>query len=238
MKIAIDLVLVAIILGCVWAGYKKGLIMGIGGMVVIIVSLYGAALLSATFSYEVVPALRPFVTGYMEKQMTGEVLEDMGFKNSDRSVSDILADDPGLKAEFCTVCYESVGIYTDAAEQMAEEALSYAEENDAELDSAVGEVLSARLAYVGCIILGFLLILIILTAIGNIPNLTFKIPNMDKLNDIGGLAMGFIKGVTYCVLLCWALRFMGLIIGEETLRHTILARFFILIDFITLGVGI
>ncbi len=162
----------------------------------------------------------------------------MGLQDAEKSVEDLIAQDPALKKEFCAACYHSVGIYDDAAEQMAEEAIAYAEEKAVDIETAVGEVLSLRLAYVGCIILGFLLILIILTAIGNIPNLTFKIPNMDRLNDIGGAAMGLVKGVTFCVLLCWALRFTGLIIGKETISHTALARFFIWMDFITIGVGI
>ena len=32
-------------------------------------------------------------------------------------------------------------------------------------------------------------------AIANIPNLSYRIPNMDLLNDAGGAAMGFINGV-------------------------------------------
>jgi uncharacterized membrane protein required for colicin V production len=78
MKLAIDLILLAIVIICVWTGYKKGLIMGIGGLVVIIVSLYGACLVSTTYSYEIIPALRPFASGFVERQMNSTVLENMG----------------------------------------------------------------------------------------------------------------------------------------------------------------
>lgn len=50
--------------------------------------------------------------------------------------------------------------------------------------------------------------------------------------------MGFINGVCYCILICWALRFLGIIIGTDTLGRTLLARFFIAIDLLTAGVGI
>lgn len=238
MRMAIDLVLLAIVIISIWAGYKKGLIMGIGGMVAIIVSLYGGVLLSTAFSYELIPAARPFASGYVERQMNGDVLERLDLADTELSVEDILAGDPALRHQFCYECYRSVGIYKDAAEQMATEAEEYAVSESADIHTAVVEVLCSRITFVAGVVLCFLLLFIILTAIGNIPNLTFKIPNMDTLNDVGGAAMGLVKGVTLCVLLCWALRFLGLAIGADTLEKTLLARFFIAIDFITIGVGI
>ena len=62
--------------------------------------------------------------------------------------------------------------------------------------------------------------------------------NMDLLNDAGGAAMGLVNGLCYCVLISWFLRFVGLIIGPDTLSSTLLARFFISIDLLTAGVGI
>ncbi len=238
MKTAIDLILLAIVIISVWAGYKKGLIMGIGGMIAIIVSLYGACLLSTAFSYELVPAARPFASGYVERQMETTVLEKLNLENTALSVEDVLASDSELQHDFCYECFRSVGIYKNAADQMATEAEEYAAENNTEVTEAVVEVLCVRATYVAGVILCFLLLFIILTAIGNIPNLTFRIPNMETLDYAGGAVMGLVKGVTLCVLLCWALRFAGLVIGEDTLESTLLARFFITIDIITIGVGI
>ena len=31
--------------------------------------------------------------------------------------------------------------------------------------------------------------------------------------------MGLVNGVVYCILLCWALRFLGLVIGRDTLEE-------------------
>ena len=75
MKLIIDLIFIAILVVCGWSGYKKGIIMGIGGVLVIIISLYGGNLLSTTFSYEVIPALKPFASGYLAGQ---KMLEYMG----------------------------------------------------------------------------------------------------------------------------------------------------------------
>ena len=85
---------------------------------------------------------------------------------------------------------------------------------------------------------GFLLIMLILAAIGNLPNLTFQLPNREKLNDIGGAALGAINGVCFGILLCWALQFAGPVIGRDTLAHTALAKALLAIDVLTFGVGV
>ena len=238
MHIVIDLVLLAIVIICVWSGYKKGFIIGIANLLGIIVALYGAVLVSSAFSYDVVPVLRPFVSGYIEGQMDDTVLEEMDLSNTDLSYEDILAGDSALRHEFCVTCYTTVGIYDDAADQMATEAEQYADSNSVQISDAIIEVFCQRAAYVAGVALFFLIFLIALMAIANIPNLSYRIPNMDLLNDIGGAAMGFINGVCYCMLIAWVLRFLGLIIGVDTFGSTLLARLFHAIDLLTVGVGI
>ena len=218
VHIVIDLVLLAILIICVWSGYRKGFIIGIANLLGIVVSLYAAVLVSGAFSYDVVPVLRPFVSGYVETQMNDTVLEEMGISNTDLSYEDILANDSELRHQFCYTSYTSVGIYDDAADQMATEAETYADENSVSISEAVIEIFCQRAAYVAGVALMFLIFLIALMAIANIPNLSYRIPNMDVLNDAGGAAMGFIS--------------------TDTLGRTLLARFFVAIDLLTAGVGI
>lgn len=238
MKLAIDLIMLFILIVCTWTGFKRGFIMSIGSMILIIISLYTAVILSSAFSYEAVSALRPFASGYVEKQMKTTVLKKMNLADTQLSYEDILAQQPDLRREFCFETYRSLGIYDDAAKKMAGEAMSYAEEQKTDITSSVVEVLCERTLYVGAIALLFLIILIGLTAIANIPNLAFRIPNMETLDFVGGGVMGFFVGFTFCILFAWILRFLGLFIGKDTLSQTILGRFFIAVDFITKGIGI
>ena len=60
MKAVLSLLFLSILIFCVWSGYKKGLVMGIFSLIAFVVSVYGANLLSQTYSGEVIDALRPF----------------------------------------------------------------------------------------------------------------------------------------------------------------------------------
>ena len=92
-KAIIDLVLLGVLIICVWSGYKKGIIMGVGGILCIIVAVYGANLLANSFSYDVVPALKPFANGYTETMMNGSdstVMKRMGWEGSTYRVEDLV----------------------------------------------------------------------------------------------------------------------------------------------------
>lgn len=245
MRWAIDLVLLAILLLCGWNGYRKGFITSIGGVLGIVVSLYAACLLSGTFSYEVVPVVRPFASGYVERVISGDVTEQLGLiygeetPAADRySINDALSQDPEAARRFAALTFKSVGIYDTTAEKMADEAVDYAGLHAVDTKTAIVEVLCNRAVYVAGVILCFFIILIVLTVLGNIPNLSFRLPNMEEVDEVGGAIVGVLKGILFCILVAWALKFMGIVIGKETLASTILGRFFIKIGFISLLIGI
>jgi len=236
MRFIIDIVLLIMIALCTWNGYKKGLVGSIATVLVIIVALLGGSLLSSAFSHEVVPALEPFANGYIDSQTNRDaVLEKLGYGDSDLSLEDILAQDSSLRYDYAYESLRNVGLYSDRAEQLAERSVVYAEENNISMTDAVISVLCDSLTYVGGFMIAFLLILILMTAIGNLINLSFRLPNMETLDEIGGAVLGFVTGFFFCVLVAWVMSFFGLLVGKETLAHTTLARFFLAFRFITNG---
>ena len=234
MKAVIDIILLIIIALCTWNGYKTGLVSGIAAILAIVVAIFGGSLLSSAYSHEVVPALEPFVDGFVDSQDNrSAVLESMGYGDSDYSVEDVLASDSSLKYDYAYECMLNVGFFSRTAEKLAGDAVELTEENEMDTTDAVVSVICDTITYVGGAVLGFLLIVIFLTALANVGNLSLRLPNMENLDEIGGAVVGFIKGFTYCILLCWLLSFLGLIIGRETLGDTTLARFFLVFDFLT-----
>ncbi len=237
MKIVLTVVLAAIFLAAVWSGYRRGLILSAAQLAAIVVALYGAALLAGLFSDWLLPVAEPFAGGYFEGQLD-VVATELPDNDAGLSGEDWVAAHPDTAQEYAEQCFAAAGVTGRPAQRMARAALAMRGEQGITLRAAMTQVYCARLCYVLVTSVGFLLILLILAAIGNLPNLAFKLPNREKLNDIGGAALGAVNGVCFGILLCWALQFAGPVIGRDTLAHTALAKALQAIDVLTLGVGV
>ena len=234
MKLILNLSLLIILILCVWGGFKKGLIWSIAGLVSIIFSLVIANALSSAYSKELVPALNPFIGGFIDSETTtDDVLQKLGYEDSDLSLNDILAQDSSLRYDYAYEAIRDIGFYRDVSEEMARDSVTYADTNQVSMTEAVIVVVCNTVAYVACITLAFIMILILLTAVLDLFNLEFKLPNIDIIDEVGGSALGLMKGFLYCVLLCWVLGFMGLVIGKDTADDTAMVRFFLAFRFIT-----
>ena len=241
MKAVIDLVLLGILIVCVWSGYKKGIIMGVGGILCIIVAVYGANLLANSFSYDVVPALKPFANGYTETMMNGSdsaVMKRMGWDGTTYRAEDLVEMYPNRRLEFCSTCYQVLGFEENLSDRMAEKAVTYARESGVGIRAAVGQILCETVSYAACFLVAFLLLVIILTVIGNLPNLSYKLPRLDIVNDIVGALLGVVTGLMFCAVLVWALRFMGKLIGTDTLAATRIGGWLLRQGYLTKYIGI
>lgn len=233
MKIVFELVLLAIILMCAWNGYKKGLVMCIGTILAIIVSLYIGDLLSDTFSPAVKPVLRPFVSGYMdgtEGVINDNLDELLGGANIELSIDDALKQYPDIINQLCENSFKDVGVYSSAAKDMAAEAVALSQESGVSLRSSIVDVVCGKFTYLLGFILFFIITLIVFTVLGNILNLSFKIPDKEKLNDVGGAVTGAIIGLIFCMIIAWVLEFSGALLPEEEMRHTLLTALFLKMD--------
>lgn len=241
MRFAFEVLLLLIIAYCAWNGYKKGLVMCIGSILAIIISLYVGDLLGDTFAGEVQPALSPFVSGYMdgtEGIISSNMSELLDTGTSSLSVDEALAQNPDLRYDLCVNSYKNVGVYTSAAKEMADEAIALSEQNGTALSFAIVDVMCQNLSYCLIFILFFLLTLIIITVLGNLFNLSFRIPEKEKLNDLGGAIAGGVTGILICMTITWVLRFCGAFLPEEIMRKTLLTALFLKINFLSLFLSI
>ena len=233
----VNLFLAAILIICAWQGYKKGIIMGIVGVLVIILSLYGAQLLSDTFSYEVIPVLKPFVSGYLETHVEETAFQVYGYEPDEEgnfdvpySLVDMLDSRPESREEITLMAYKELGLYDAMARTLAGRSLAYAEENDASLQNSVVTVMCQSISWYGGFILAFIILFSVMTVIVNLPNLSFKLPYLGLVNSLGGAAIGLFCGFWFCSILAWMMPFTGIVLPEETVRSAGLASYFLDMD--------
>jgi len=238
MRWVIDLILIAMVLLCAFTGYRKGLIMEIGAVLCLVVSLYAATLIANMFSYEVVSAVRPFAGGFIESVIADEVPERLGYDLNEYSMNDIIAGDPQKAYDVAEATFLCMGVYEETAADLAEDVQVYAEENQVALKTAIVDVTCNTAVFAAAVALCFLVILIFLTFLGNLPNLSFRLPNMVEVDEIGGAIVGALHGIFLGMLTVWVLKFMGLLIGEDVLSTTIVAKLFEKIGLVSFFLGV
>jgi len=121
---------------------------------------------------------------------------------------------------------EELGLAPDAASTLAMEAVDFTNENGVTLSEGLTDTVCRKVAFAVGFLLFFLLSAIILTVIGNITNLSFRIPYLGRGNEIGGALMGLAEGIFLCMVFAWAFRFMGIIFPDGTLQETHVLSFF------------
>lgn len=219
---------------CVWGGFKKGLIGGIVSLAAIIISLIVANILATQYSNQLVPALNPFVGGFIDSDSNEkQILEKLGYGETDLSLHDILEQDSSLKYDYAYECIRSIGFYRDISEDLASDTIMVAEANNVSITDAAIAVVCNTLSYVGCLSIAFIMVLILINAVLDMINLDFHLPNIDVVDEVSGAALGLIKGFLYCVLICWVLGFSGMIIGKNTCDSSAMISFFQAFRFIT-----
>lgn len=229
MKIVVELIFIAILLASIWTGYKKGLVMTIGSIVIIIISLFVGDLLSDTFSHEAVPIIKPFVEGYMEGSdgaiytALDQITEG---DSSHLSVEDVIEHSPEAELELCRQSFINAGVYKSSANKMAKRAVELSEQSSMSTTTSIVEVMCQSLTYAIGFVLFFALVLILLVVLGNITNLSFKLPHAGRLNTLGGAAAGLVVGFMFCCLAAWILKLTGKMLPESELGG-IFAKLFV-----------
>ncbi len=233
ITLIMSILLIGIVVICAWQGFKKGIIMGIVEILVIILSIFGAQLLSEAYAYEVIPALKPFVSGYMESRVEEQAYSLLGYEpdeegnyNVTYSLNDLLEANPEIVHSVYRQSYQSLGISNAASESMAVKADEYREDNNCSVIDAAVYVFCQTATWVLGFALAFLLLFIVLTVIVNLPNLSLRIPFVGLINDLGGLGLGIVTGFLFCSLILWFCQYLGIVLPEDTLRSSSAAAYF------------
>jgi len=236
MKFFVDIFLLLIIVLCTWSGFRKGLISGIAGILAVVIALLGGQLIAEAYSSEIIPALQPFVDGYIDSADNRlDILNTMGYGNTDKSLNDVLSEDSSLRYDYAYECLTKLGFYEDRAAELAEKAVNLSDTDRIDMTDAVIDVICSKVTFLAVMTIAFLMILILMVAVANLFNLSLRLPHLETFDELGGLVLGFVKGFVYCILICLFLSYFGIIIGKNTMVETTLGQFFLTFDFISKG---
>ncbi|MDR1589585.1 MAG: CvpA family protein [Oscillospiraceae bacterium] len=222
MYIAIDVLLLATPVYCLWRGYRGGIIRGVCGVLALIVAIFGANLVASTYSDEVTEMLRPFVGGVVDGALASVISGDAdgepgagdGSGQLSGESSGALIPDEASGEELRTASYTAlreIGLPEAAAKLISEKIASGAFEAGAALTDVITDKLCSALAYIAVFAIMFLLVSIAFAVIGNILNLVFKLPGLELIDSLIGMVFGLFKGVVIVYAIAAVVRYIGLL---------------------------
>ena len=206
----IDIVLLLILIGCAWKGYRNGLIPGIFMLLALFASLYGAKLVAETYSEEFISILEPFASGMTDRAMRELEDEDVLKGN------DVYAASKAILGE--------IGFMGSAAENIAAELDKEVNETGHVLRAAMVKRLCIDVAYTLTLVIAFVLLAIAFAVIGNLISLSFHIPGLEVINGVLGAIFGLGEGAVFAFFIAWLLRFGGMLLKAEVVEETILLK--------------
>jgi uncharacterized membrane protein required for colicin V production len=87
------------------------------------------------------------------------------------------------------------------------------------LSAGITNSLCDALAYIGVFGIAFAIISIVFAVIGNVLNLVFKLPGIERLDSIIGILFGLAKGLIIIYVIAVIVRYLGLL-SSDTVENT------------------
>lgn len=217
LPILYDLVIVAILAFFLWRGWRKGLLLSLCGLVVVIFSLVGANFIADTTAPPVAKAIQPKLAEVIEENVTSYVST-----HYDDLVSANMWD--GMR--------EMGGIYAWCADSVEDTIDHFNRELDfSEMYAIAANRVAEQLAHHILFAVAFLVLFIVLTLLLHAMDLVAKLPGLHFCNGLGGGLIGLVKGVLVLFVALCVLRISsGQLFAPETVDQTYLFKFFVEIN--------
>lgn len=209
LAVIIDIVIVVSVVAFALHGAKRGLFQSLAGLVIVVVALFGAAIIAGTFAKPVAKLVTPMAEKYFSQEIA-EALERVDVELPDMDIVPELPEDGVLKDVMA-----SAGTILEGAVDTATTAASAAAEN-----------LIESIAYSILFMIGFLLLMLLLHVLCAAMGLLTKLPVVHGLNSLGGAVFGLVQGVLLVFLVVFVLQHLGVALDTAELQEAHILHIF------------
>jgi len=218
----IDVIIVLILIYCALSGYRKGLLMSLMGLAVLVLCCLGATMAQNALTDTVAEALEPRLVQVLQPRLEAQLTADTqsaaegaGELQIDLGGSTISLDDAlDLLKQFGL---EVEGIVADGAA----DALAPAAEAAAH---AIARALARQLSAVLVFAAAFLILYLVLQSVVMAVNLVDRLPVVHTFNHVGGGILGLAAGVLILAVIAGVLRRAGLLTEDSGYLANLLAH--------------
>jgi len=214
LRFIITLLLLLIVVYCVWRGYRNGIVRGVCGIIAILLALYAAGVVADMFQAEFDGILSPFISGMIDS--AADKVKD----NDKEAVVQLTKAEKTDVFSVSYACSRQIGLIDSAARLVAEEMAEETQLVNQQMYERLSAKLCTKLAHIAIFCVAFAIVLIVLTVIGNVINLSFLIPKLGVVEPILGALLGFVRGLMVMYAITMFLRYLGIIIPDDLLKES------------------
>lgn len=224
--IVFDLAILAFLIVFAFCGLRKGFVLSLFSLFSFLIALVGAILLSNLWAEPVAqwlqPKLSPTVTSAVETVLSEDIVNAA---NSETHFFQLLEDAElplGLEKYLPDIQKDGVWPHNEGSSETTWiDALS----------DLLTEKLAHSIAKNGLFLVCLILILIALNLLAHGLDLVAKLPVLHTLNQLGGFAIGLLRGALLLFLCAWLVRWLWPDwIPTETIEQSKLLHFFMTFD--------
>ena len=216
MSNVLDIIIIAVVAVAAWRGYRKGLVMTLGGFLAVFVALAGATVVSNALAGPVSQAIRPAVEHQIQTafQHKADQTAQSAIENGQN------AADPTME-EAVTILKDSKVYqgFVEGFQKALNDGIVAATTNAAR---AISDYVARQIAKTVLYAVAFVLILVLWTILSRVLDLAFKLPVLSTLNRWSGGAVGLCEGVLLVFVVCTLLK--GGVLPEEVVENSHLLK--------------
>ncbi len=212
-----DLLALLVLGFCIWQGYRKGLVLMVISVVIIILSVWGASTIASKYSEQFSEKLQPLLSWVSEDPMD-KAARGKGNVNN-------ITDQTALR-EIAQETFVNMGISEKRAVTLTGLVFEGMGKPDMTFRKSVSSVFMSSISYVILAVFGFIVLMILLTLVMHFIAAVFKLPVLKTLDSVGGAALGLLFGMLILAVFGWALQFTGALIPQEVISKTWIMKLF------------
>jgi len=206
---------------CMWNGWRRGLIMSLSNVLIIIIALVAGGVAAARFAPDFAGMVEPYI-GWLSDDAVDEAMEEGGYLTDPRDALEI--------EEIAYSAFSKLGVSSDAAAAFASLVAESAGAPDFTLRTGVSRVAVSAGLYLMVFMVAFAIIAMALSVIAGVVASSFDLPILNMFNKIGGISLGFLYALFIIFTAAWFLRFTGIFISQDELAGSGLIQFFMRVN--------
>ena len=218
MPLILDCLVFGILALCLLSGIRKGFVLSLAKIAVLVLSFLGATVLSNVLAPQVSEYLSPIVESNVETYLSDIFVDGSIQPTTSHDLDLFLEENNGLAS-----ILQLLNISPDELISMSASAEAIGHSIVATLTQNITQSIVHLLLWLVC----FFVLMLTLTLIAKALDLMASLPVLHTLNTLGGGAIGLLQGVILVYIALMIIPFFGITVTPQELQSTYLYGFFV-----------